>query len=392
MKINHIALISLSLLLMIQTVSATDYYIKVEVQQIESISNDSITWSPSQKISLNKSDSKDIIGGMSINYNDLMQPDMVVSLKLTGGTTPDVLMTKTTSKCIKGNSQGTCTSVGHVKLTLSDIIALSTSGTSTTPVNSSNPFHAYYYMDKEISLKLDGTKTFDVALYLSQNDLSQDDAPEEVEVYFESAVPFGITVDGGSFEPKWSWSGNTVKYIIEESSTYTFTVKYEAVNPSGYKEQKTDIYKFITKGLKAANSNTVSSIAPYEVSVGANKEIRMSQPGKFTGQEGVTISANGAESFIFKFATEGQYHIKFTSDNNAETFVDFVVKSSSGASQTTQSSDTTTQQQAAGQVLPSTDGFNYIILIPIAVVVIGIILIKRKKQFSRPKIVPNKVQ
>ncbi len=383
----------LMLLLLINSASATDYYLKIDIQQIDSISNDSITWSPAQKITLNKTESREIIGGMSVNFNDIQESDMTVSLKLTGGTITDALMKKTTDKCIKGTSQGICNQVGHIKLTLTDIVTKSTTATGTTTVNSSNPFNAYYYIDKRVALKEGGTRTFDVATYLSQNDLTQEDAPEEVEVYFESAIPFGITVTGGTFEPKWSWTGNTVKYTIEESSTYIFTLKYKQSNPSGYQEDKTDTYKFITKGLASGSStsNAVSAIASYDVIVGDTKEIKMSQPGKFTGQDGVTISSQGADSFVFKFSTSGQYHLKFTSESGTETFVDFNVKQSSGASaQVTETPATT--EQTANQISNITGGNNYLILIPLALVVLGIILMKKRKQISRPKIKPPGVQ
>lgn len=384
----------LMLLTLIGSASATDYYLKLDIQQIDSITNDSITWSPAQKITLNKSESREIIGGMSVNFNDLQESDMTVSLKLTGGTISDALMKKTTDKCIKGTSQGICNQVGHIKLTLTDIVTKSISTSGTTTVNSSNPFNAYYYMDKRVALKEGGTRTFDVTTYISKNDLTPEDAPEEVDVYFESAVPFGITVTGGTFEPKWSWTGNTVKYTIEESSTYVFLVKYKQSNPSGYQEDKTDTYKFITKGLAYGGgaSNTVSAIASYDVLVGDSKEIKMSQPGKFTGQEGVTISAQGSDSFVFKFTTAGQYHLKFTTDgtNPVETFVDFNVKSTSSAS--AQTTETPAGETTANQISNITGGNTYLILIPIAAIVLGIVLMKRKKQVSRPKIKPNGVQ
>lgn len=391
---SKLIILTLLLSVFVSSASATDYYLKIDIQQIDSISNDSIAWSPAQKITLNKTESREIIGGMSVNFNDLQESDMTVSLKLTGSTISDALMKKTTDKCIKGTSQGLCNQVGHIKLTLTDIVTKTTSTTGTTTVNSSNPFNVYYYMDKKVALKEGGTRTFDVATYLSQNDLTQDDAPEEVPVYFESAIPFGITVTGGTFEPKWSWTGNTVKYIIEESATYVFTVKYKQSNPSGYQEDKTDTYKFITKGLASGStaSNTVSVIASYDVLLGDNKEIKMSQSGKFTGQEGVTISSQGADSFVFKFTTVGQYHLKFTADSGSETYVDFNVKSSSSSSSpqttTTPAEDTT----VANQVTDLTGGNNYLILIPIALIILGIVLMKKRKQISRPKIRPPGVQ
>lgn len=390
MTTKFIILAALLTILIHPVSAATEYYVKIDLQQIDSITNESVVWSPAQKITLNKTDSREIIGGMSINFNDIQESDMTVAFRITGGTISDALMKKTTEKCIKGTSQGLCNAVGHVKLILVDIIPKTTTDSGTT-LDSTNPFNAYYYMDKKVLLKLDGTRTFDVATYLSQNDLTQEDAPEEVEVYFESNIPFGITVTGGTFEPKWSWSGNTVKYTIEESSTYTFTVKYEALNPSGYKEQHTDTYKFITKGLSSDSSvNIVSTIASYDVLIGDNKEIRMSQPGKFTGQDGVIISSQGADSFIFKFTSVGTYHIKFTSDTGAETYVDFNVKPQGSNPQAT--TTPVTEEQTANQIQEMTGGNTYLILIPIAAIAIGIILMKKRKQISRPKIASPKIQ
>lgn len=389
----------LMLLTLIGSASATEYYVKISVDTI--MQNDGVkSWSTALKYTMNKSEVQSPFG-VSINYEDYMESTpVVVMFRISGGSISYIPLKRTEATCIKGQCKTTDlqnSTTGDIRLTVDDIIAKSTSSGGTTTSNSSNPIIAYYYMDKEVPLRVDSTRTFDVATYLSKNDLTQEDAPESVNVFFDASVPFQIDVQGGTFEPKWEQSGKKIKYIIEESSTYTFKVTYKFINPSGWEQQKTDTYKFVTKGLASGGSgtsNAVSAIASYDILVGDSKEVKMSQPGKFTGQEGVTISAQGSDSFVFKFTTAGQYHLKFTTDgtNPVETFVDFNVKQSYGASASAQTTETPAGDTTANQVSNLTGGNNYLILIPLAAIVLGIVLMKRRKQVSRPKIKPSGVQ
>lgn len=314
-----------------------------------------------------------------------------------------------TAVCLKDNGNRCITdpvnaSDGTVKFTL---LSVAPRADSTTTVNNgttssdTSPVYVYIQADKELPLTRNPGNTpnsFDPSVYYKsqQNGWSSGSSTNnEVDLYFKrnTNTPIDVSIAGCTGEncekdPRYEWSNSQLKYTIMKVGTYTFNVKYTVTNPWGANADKTDVYKLAIKGLSSQGTGTgVAAVSSYKLYLSDSMDITMTSPGTFTPQAGVGITpvTGTPNKYTFKFENAGTYNIKYTTEDGDSSTVTFEVKSDPAPASTAAAEPTVdtsaNQKQGNGE---GGDTFYYVLVGFVIILVIGIILIKRRKNGSSP--------
>lgn len=362
---------------------ATEYLADVKVQQIQG--SDTKTWASPSERTLEIGESWDY-GSITIKYNTIESTKDRIWFLITGSsiTTHDWVFKEGETWCIRGtdcSDNASNASYNAIRMTLKDIRPSSTSFNGTT---SENPVYAYVYINKEISLIKDDVATVDVQKTRQETGVSYSKTTSEVYVYFirKQSVPISIIVKAESREPKnEEWTSDRVKYTIDTSGTYTFTVKYKKSNTWGAETDITETY-----GLKLINlgdlTNTGLGVSKYKSTIYLpdTLTVDMGTAGSFTKQDGVSITSLSSSEYRLAFDSAGTYSLKYTTSGGTATD-DAVVATvrTSAAQENTQSKETTTANQQ--QTSDGDDGGNllYYLLLIIAVIALGYMFLSRRK-------------
>lgn len=371
-------------------VLATDYVAKFTVDKVESV-NGVNTWSSSQTFTLNKTESKNYLDIVTINFFDIdssVNPIQIV-IKTTGTETTSFSMTSGEIKNIKGKytDNASQASIGDIRIKLNSLTALTA---ATINTSSDNPVYAYFYTDKEWSLRKDDSVTFDAKAQKTSVDsgvtYAGNTAVKEIYVYFKrlQPVPISVTVSSKD-EPPSVWDNEKLKYTITKSDTYIFTIKYSITNPWGASSDTTNKYTFVAKGLEDSSTIPVFSTAAYDVFVGDTKTIPMSEAGSFSQPSGTSISQISNNTYAIRFDVAGNYNLVYNSVSGIQTGINFNVipkSSSTPQAQTAQQPEAQATVNANQQQLQNGNTLgidNKYIGLGIVALVVGIILVKRKK-------------
>lgn len=322
-------LIILALAVLITPVLATDYVAKFMVEKVETISG-SKTWASPQTFSLNKSESKDYLSMTTVTFFDIdtSSSPVQVSIKTTGVATTAFVLSPDMTKNIKGNyyDNASASNIDDIRIKLVSLTPYSTP--TTVNSTSDNPIYAYFFTDKEWSLRKDDSVSFDAKAQKPTSDsgitYSGNTALKEIYVYFKRlrTVPVSITVSSKN-EPPSIWDNEKLKFTITKSDTYVFTVKYDVTNPWGSATETINKYTLIVKGLESTASTYPT--APYDVFIGDIKTVPMTDAGTFAPVNGASITPVNNNTFNIKFENVGVYNLIYTTNNGGQTTVVFNV-------------------------------------------------------------------
>lgn len=324
--------------LLITQAAATEYLADLTAKQIQTDGASNKSWVTSTK-TLNIGEEW-IFGSVNIKYNTIESSNDRIWFKITGSgiSTNDQLLIEGATACLRGTCSDNMSIVSSdaVRLTLSDIRPSSTSVNRTTD---ENPISGYVYVSpKEISLIKDDVASVDVQKVRTDTGVSYTKTTSEVTVYFirKPNVPISISVKAESRAPKnEEWTSDRVKFTIDSSGIYTFTIKYTKNNPWG---AETDIIE--TYGLKLINlgdgASTTSGVTKYRSTVYLPDTVTvdMGTAGSFTEQDGVSPTKLSSSEYRLSFNSAGTYTLKYTTSGG--TAVDDAVVATVRASQPTE--------------------------------------------------------
>lgn len=304
--------------LLITHAAATEYVADLTLKQIQG--SDSKSWVTLSTRTLNPGGTWDVgsDGSLIIKYTEKAPNANQITFSFSGTSisTPfSWAFDKGHTECIRGtcNDNATNSSSNAVRLTLTDIRESTTSFNT----NNSNIVNGYVLVSGKsspIALIKDDAPIVDVMKIRQETGVTYTKTTSEVIVRFEYGRPIGITVKAESREPKQTeWGSNYIKYTIDSSGTYTFTVKYKTTNPSGFEEETTETY-----GLKLINLGdaigTNGGVTKYQSTVYLpdTLTVNMGVAGNFTQQGGVGITALSSSEYRLAFDTAGTYSLKYT--------------------------------------------------------------------------------
>jgi hypothetical protein len=316
-----------------------------------------------------------------------------------------VLDNRTGGRCVKGicSSTPTVNSSGDIYISLTSVSQINR-GETTTSTNTSasgdSPVSAYVYVNKEIPLIKNDVATVDVQKTRTETGVTYSNTTSEVNVYFNrnQELPISIDIKAESRPPKnEEWTSKRVKYTIDSSGTYTFTVRYKKLNSWGAESDVTETYglKLINLGDPSAGTQTVAAKGVYNVYIPDSITITMTQPGTFASQSGVTVTPLSGTEYRFSFNAPGTYRMKYTTaggqviDNAAE----FNVKTTPGGSGEQQSQESASKTATGNQQQGEDDNlFFYLLMGILAAGALVIIITKRKKSHGDYRIYPKASQ
>lgn len=318
---KRLLLLILALAILVTPVLATDYIAKFTVDKIENI-NGVKTWASAQSFILNKTESKDYLGMVTIKYFDIdtSSSPIRVSVTTSGGVTTSIAIATGETKNIRGNyyDNASLASIDDIRIKITELNPYTVATINST---SDNPIYAYFYTDREWALRKDDSVTFDAKSQKASSDsgvsYSGSTNLKEIFVYFKrlQTVPVSITVSSKN-EPSRTWDNEKIQFKIDRSDTYVFTVKYDVTNPWGAATETINKYTLIVKGLESAStSSAIYSTAPYDVFVGDTKTVSMTEAGTFSSVNGATITPISNNTFNFVFSTPGTYNLVYTTAN-----------------------------------------------------------------------------
>lgn len=321
---NKLFLSLLCVALLITPALAADYMGKFIIEKVENI-NGVHAWASSQTFTLNKSQSKDYLGMATVTYLDVdtTSTPFHVSITSTGTGTSSFVIAPGETKNIKGNyyDNATLANIDDIRIKMTELNQVSVGTINST---SDNPIYAYFYTDREWALKKDDTVTFDAKAQKTTSDsgvtYSGTTSLKEIYAYFKRLqnIPVSITVSSEN-EPSRSWDNEKVKFTIDKSGTYIFTIKYDITNPWGAATETVEKYTLAVKGLETASSTQIYSTAQYDVFVGDTKTFPMTESGSFTPITGATITPISNSTYSVLFTVPGTYTLVYTTINGVQT-------------------------------------------------------------------------
>ena len=379
-------IIALSIVaLLITQAVATEYLADLSAKQIQIDGSGTKSWVTSTR-TLHVGEEW-AFGSVNIKYSTIESTNDRIWFVITGTsiTTSNLLLTEGGVACLRGTCSENMTIVSDnaVSMTLSDIRPTSTSFNGTT---SDDPVYAYVYINKEIPLIKDDVANVDVQKTRQETGVSYSKTTSEVYVYFtrKQSVPISISVKAESRTPKnEEWTSDRVKFTIDSSGTYTFTVKYKKTNVWGAETDITEIY-----GLKLINlgdgSSTSSGVSKYKSTVYLPDTlvVDMGTAGSFTPQSGVSTTLLSGSEYRIVFDSEGVYRLKYTTSGG--TAVDDAVVATIRAQQPTAKPTETkeaTEEFIGNQQQGGEEGSNwwiYGIALVILLIIIGYALTRKK--------------
>ncbi len=385
-KMNKLILILICIAILTTPVLATDYLAKFTVEKVENI-NGIKTWASTQTFSLNKSESKDYLGMVTVQYFDIdtTSSPLRVSIKTTGGVTTGFAIATGETKNIRGNyyDNASLANIDDIRIKMLELNPYSVTTINST---SDNPIYAYFYTDREWALRKDDSVTFDAKAQKASSDsgvsYSGNTALKEIYVYFKrlQTVPISITVSSKN-EPSRTWDNEKIKFTIDRSDTYIFTVKYDITNPWGAATETINKYTLIVKGLESTTSSTqIYSTAPYDVYIGDTKTVPMTESGTFSSVNGATITPLSNNTYNFVFSTPGTYNLVYTT-GSGQTTISFNAIQKPSTATTAQPQPTATvsasqKQQTKGGILGIDNTY---LGLGLLLLILGIVYIKKNK-------------
>ncbi len=327
---KQILLLLLALAILTPSVLAADWVAKFTVDKVENV-NGAKTWASSQTFILNKTETKDYLGMATIQYFDLdtTSSPMRISIRTTGGVTNSFVISNGETKNIRGSYYDNNASLSAIDDIRIKMIELNPYTVTTINSTSDNPVYAYFYTDREWSLRKDDSITFDAKAQKASSDsgvsYSGSSTLKEIYVYFKrlQTIPISITVSS-KYEPSRTWDNEKIQFKIDKSDTYVFTVKYDVTNPWGASTETINKYTFIVKGLESTTSTQIYSTTPYDVYVGDTKTVSMTEAGTFSSVNGATITPLSNNTYNFIFSVAGTYNLVYTT-SSGQTTVSFNV-------------------------------------------------------------------
>lgn len=321
--------------LLITHASATEYLADLSAKQIQTTDGVTKSWVTSTR-TLHLGEEW-AFGSINIKYSTIESTNDRIWFVLTGTsvTTSNQLLLEGGTACLRGTCSENMSIVSSdaVSMTLTDIRPSTTSFNSTTD---ENPISGYVYVSpKEISLIKDDIASVDVQKTRQDTGVSYAKTTSEVTVYFirKSNVPISISVKAESRTPKnEEWTTDRVKYTIDSSGTYTFTIKYTKNNAWGAETDITETY-----GLKLLNlgdgTSTTGGVSKYKTTVYLpdTLTVDMGTAGTFTEQGGVSITKLSGSEYRLSFGSAGTYNLKYTTSGG--TAIDNAVEASVRATQ-----------------------------------------------------------
>lgn len=373
--------------ILITQVAATEYLADMSAKQIQIDALGTKSWITSTK-TLHVGEEW-AFGSVNIKYSTIESTNDRIWFVITGTsiTTSNLLLAEGGAACLRGTCSENMTIVSDnaVSMTLSDIRPTSTSFNGTT---SDDPVYAYVYVNKEIPLIKDDVANVDVQKTRQETGVSYSKTTAEVTVYFSrrQSVPISISVKAESRAPKnEEWTSERVKYTIDSSGTYTFTVKYKKTNVWGAETDITEVY-----GLKLINlgdtTGTSSGVSKYKSTVYLpdSLTVDMGTAGSFAQQSGVSITPISTLEHRLVFDSEGVYRLKYTTSGG--TSIDDAVVATVRAQQPTVKPPVDEEQVAeeltGNQQQDNGGGSNlwiYAILLVVLAGIIGYALTRKKK-------------
>lgn len=322
---NKLLLSVLCITLLVTPALAADYVGKFTVEKVENI-NGVHTWASSQTFTLNKSQSKDYLGMVTITYLDIdtTSSPFHVSITSTGTGTSSFVIAPGEMKNIKGNyfDNATLANIDDIRIKMTELNQISVGTINST---SDNPIYAYFYTDREWSLRKNDIVSFDALAQKVPSDsgvsYSGTTSFKEIHTYFKRLqnIPVSITVTSEN-EPSKIWENEKVKFTIDKSGTYIFTVKYDVSNPWGAATEVVDKYTLVVKGLSGTTTTSqIYSTAQYDVFTGDTKTFPMTESGSFTTLTGATITPISNNTYNILFTTPGTYTLVYTTTSGVQT-------------------------------------------------------------------------
>lgn len=303
--------------LLITHATATEYYTKSQLELVQIDGSGNRTWSTPVQLDLNLAESKTLYG-VTVNYYDIGNSNTAVFFRITGGDIIEAQFSKNEQRCLKGScasTNSTPNNAGDVRMKLLDILPRTTSSLNGTTAE--NPISGYVYVNpKEISLIKDDIASVDVQKVRTDTGVSYTKTTSEVTVYFirKPNIPISISVKAESRAPKnEEWTSDRVKFTIDSSGTYTFTIKYTKNNAWGAETDITETY-----GLKLINlgdgASATGGVSKYKSTIYLpdSLTVNMGTAGSFTQREGVSITSQSTTEYRLSFDSEGVYTLKYT--------------------------------------------------------------------------------
>lgn len=377
--------------LLIIPVSATEYLTDIKVQQIQSGS-----WTSASEKTMNIGESWDY-GSITIKYKILDSSNDKIWFYVTGSSisTPDWLFKEGETWCIRGNDcseNASNASSNAIKMTLKDIRPSSTS----TNITAENPISGYVYVSpKEISLIKDDVASVDVQKVRTDTGVSYTKTTSEVMVYFirKPNVPISISVKAESRTPKnEEWTSDRVKYTIDSSGTYMFTIKYTKNNAWGAETDITETY-----GLKLLNlgdgASTTSGVTKYRSTVYLPDTliVEMGTAGSFTEQDAVSPTKLSSSEYKLSFNSAGTYKLKYitTGGTVVDDAVIATVRASQPTPEHTEEEPATEEELTGNQQQDGEGGSNWLLwggVSAVAIILLGYMLTRKKATYDvRPQ-------
>lgn len=383
---NKLFLLIICVALLITPALAADYMGKFTVEKVESI-NGVHAWASSQTFTLNKSQSKDYLGMATVTYLDVdtTSSPFHVSITSTGTGTSSFVIAPGETKNIKGNyyDNATLANIDDIRIKMTELNQISTGTINST---SDNPVYAYFYTDREWALKKDDTVTFDAKAQKTTSDsgvtYSGTTSLKEIYAYFKRLqnVPVSITVSSEN-EPSRSWDNEKVKFTIDKSGTYIFTIKYDVINPWGAATETVEKYTLAVKGLETTSTTSqILTTAQYDVFTGDTKTFPMTSPGSFSAISGATITPVSNSTYSVLFTAPGTYTLIYTTTNGAQTPINVNVIQKPSTLVTPIVTVKANQAQGTGAGTNGTLGIDNIYIgLGLAGILLGIIYIRKNK-------------
>lgn len=380
---NKLFLSLLCIALLITPALAADYMGKFMVDQVKNVSGVH-AWDSPLIFTLNKSQSFDYLGMATITYFDIdtaLSP-FRVSIITTGTGTSNFVIAPGETKNIRGSyfDNASLASIGDIRIKMTELTQLSIGTINST---SDNPVYAYFYTDREWALRKNDIVSFDALVQKTSSDsgvsYSGSVALKEIYVYFKRLqnIPVSITVTAEK-EPSKTWDSEKVKFTIDKSGKYLFTIKYDVSNPWGAATEIMDTYTLVVKGLgETITASQIHSTAPYEVFVGDTKTFPMTEPGSFTALAGTTISPISNNTYNIIFTGVGSYTLVYTTSNGVQTFINVNAIQKPSTTVTPTTTVKVNQAQGTGGGILGID--NMYLGLGLVALLLGIIYIRKNK-------------